>query len=394
MNKVKWSGALRSMALLALTACVAAPAMAYDQRGDGIFSRIEPSLRDRAFMRLNYVHATVKTTSGDAYDVTGPVVARDDIGNFLGSGSGYQSMFYRGASGTTRIPNGQYTLVQGSLEAALDADKDQGLCESTVNIGLGTPCGVRARSSSTLGTPAVSVGYYLDDGMNWVVEAFLLAAPLKAEVYGVGNHGLDGQRIIDLKLLPPTAVLGRYFGNANSRIRPFAGLGASYAIFFDVRATETLNAYQGGATSVSVKNALGFGPFFGVKAQLDDDWHVSLNIGKLRYKTEATLVTRDTKITADSRVILDYGLQTSFANTETIEQTLGALPIRVAPASGSTPQVAGFGLNAEVPALTALMCDLARAKYGNNECNQGTFVRKQKTKLDNTLFMFSVGRRF
>lgn len=393
MNKVKWSGALHSMAMLALTACVAAPAMAYDQRGDSIFSRIDPSLRDRVFMRLNYVHATVKTTSGDAYDVTGPVVARNDIGEFLGSG-GNQSMFYRGASGTTRIPTLQYGLLQSALVAALDEDRTQGQCASTVDVGLGTPCGIRARSSSALGTPALSIGYYLDEGLNWAVEAFLLAAPLKAEVFGVGENGLNGQPIIDLKLLPPTAVLGRYFGDSNARIRPFAGFGASYAIFFDVRATETLSAYQGGPTTVTVKNALGFGPFFGVKAQLDDDWHFSLNIGKLRYKTEATLITRDTKITDKSQVINDYGLQTTAVNTVIIEGTLGAVPIRVAPANGSTPQVAGFALNSEVSALTALMCDLARAKYGNNECNHGTFVRKQKTKLDNTLFMLSVGRRF
>ena len=417
MNKVKWSGALHSVALLALTACVAAPAMAYDQRGDNIFSRIEPSLRDRAFMRLNYVHATVKTTSGDAYDVTGPVVGRNDIAEFLGEDSGYQSMFYRGGNGqpgTDRIAANLYDTIQTALTGteffgeliptALDRDLANGGCESTAKQGLGTPCGIKAKSSSTLGTPALSVGYYLDEGMNWLAEAFLLAAPLKAEVYGVGQNSLAGQRIIDLKLLPPTAVLGRYFGAKDSRIRPFAGLGASYAIFFDVRATDTLNTYQGGPTTISVKNALGFGPFFGVKAQIDDDWHVSLNIGKLRYKTEATLVTRNTRITADSAVIRDYGLQTSYVNTTGISDTLGGgqnpstggpnSPITVAPAQGGIPQVAGFPVGAQVAPLTALMCDLARAKYGNNECNHGTFVRKQKTKLDNTLFMFSVGRSF
>jgi len=40
------------------------------------------------------------------------------------------------------------------------------------------------------------------------------------------------------------------------------------------------------------------------------------------------------------------------------------------------------------------MCDLAKLKYGNNECNHGTFVRRADTILDNTMFMFSVGRSF
>ena len=278
----------------------------------------------------------------------------------------------------------------------MDADAATENCPSMA-AGLGTPCGIKARSSTTLGTPAVSLGYYLDEGMNWVIEAFVLAAPLSAEVYGDGDNGLNGKKIIDIKILPPTMVIGRYFGASDSRIRPFVGLGASYALFMNARATEALNTYQGGGnpgdTTVSVKNALGFGPFFGVKAQFNEDWHFSVNIGKLRYKTEATLVTRNTTITADSEVLSDYGPQSTIANTVSVNLTAGR-PSTVAPADGSTPQLANSTVGEPIAALTGLMCDLARAKYGNNECNHGTFVRKQKTTLDNTLFMFSVGRRF
>jgi outer membrane protein W len=173
-------------------------------------------------------------------------------------------------------------------------------------------------------------------------------------------------------------VLGKYFGSKDSRIRPFVGVGASYAIFFDARATETLNRYQGGAndgdTSVSVKNAFGVGPFLGVKAQLDDDWHLSFSIGKLRYKTEATLVTRNTTFTNESEILRDYP-------PELYNAILGA---QDTVSSNTDPR---FG-------TTLLLCDLALAKTGNTSCNQGTFVRKQSTKLDNTLFTFGIGRRF
>lgn len=396
MNEFKWPGALRGLALVVSAVC-AMPAAQASGSENSIFPRIEPLLRDRAFMRLNYIHANVKTTSGDAYDVTGPVVGKDDIGRYLGTGSGYQSMFYRQAtfgSGTTRIPNGQYSQVQLALTNGLNSDLAAGYCPTTSNVGLGTPCGVRARSAATVGTPAISVGYYLDDAQNWVAEAFLLALPLKADIEGQGDNGINGKKILSTKILPPTAVLGRYFGDKDARVRPFVGLGGSYAIFFDTKSTQTLDDYQGGRTAVSVKNAMGFGPFFGVKAQLDDDWHISLNIGKLSYRTEATLTTYNTRITSESVIVNDYGPRTSYANTVAIDGTVGALPLWVAPASGGTPQVAGYSVGSQVGPLTALMCDLARAKYGNNECNHGTFVRKQKTKLDNTLFMFSVGRRF
>lgn len=389
MKNINWSGAMRSLALVAAAACAVPSAVASD-RLDGLFSKIEPSLRERAFMRLNYIHVNVKTTSGDAYDVTGPVVARGDLGRWLGSGSGYTSMFNSG-SGTT-VPAFFYGIAGNGLDAAMVNDGRNANCPS-LQQGLGTPCGVRAKSDTTVGTPAISVGFFLDQQMNWVLEAFLLAAPIKAEVYGDGPNALNGRKIIETKLLPPTVVLGRYFGSANSRIRPFVGLGGSYALFMDTRATQALNTYQGGGssddTTVSIKNALGFGPFFGVKGQLDDDWHISLNVGKLRYKTDATLVTRNTTIVSGAEVLKDYGPEVTRANNTTIE-ALPQRPTTVA-VTGSPD---GFVAGQAVGGVTGLICDLAKSKYGRNDCNLGTFVRKQSTTLDNTLFMLSVGRRF
>jgi outer membrane protein W len=162
-------------------------------------------------------------------------------------------------------------------------------------------------------------------------------------------------------------------------------------MFFDVRATSTLNDYVGGSspgdTTVNLKNTMGWGPYLGVKAQLNDDWQISLNVGKLRYKTEATLVTRNTVITSNSQVLQDYGPGVSYAISAS-EQLLHA----TAGGPGGTPD--GYTAGESVGATTAIMCDLAKAKYGRTDCNQGTYVRKQSTTLDNTLIMFSVGRRF
>lgn len=359
-----------SLATVLAAACaqLPAPVAAQSTARDSIFTQVNPSLRDRMFMRLNYVHANVKTTSGEAYDVTGPVVGFNDIRNVLGVGTG------RSALGVLRS---SYRIIAGQLEDSLETAAEADDCARYLE-GLGTPCGIRAKSQERVGTPAITAGFFLDDNYSWFVEAFVLAAPLKVEVKGDGAGSINDKALINLKLLPPTAVLGKYFGNKDSRIRPFVGVGASYAIFFDARATETLNRYQGGAnagdTSVSIKNVFGVGPFLGVKAQLDDDWHLSFSIGKLRYKTEATLVTRNTTITNDSEILRDYP-------PEVYNAILGAQDTVT---STTDPR---FG-------TTLLMCDLALAKNGNTSCNQGTFVRKQSTKLDNTLFTFGVGRRF
>ncbi|WP_081961096.1 OmpW family protein [Aquabacterium sp. NJ1] len=352
-----------AVALSAVLASMVAPAQA--ETVDSIFAKVSPSVRDRMFFRLNYIRANVKTTSGNTYDVTGPVVATDEIKNRLGSGN----PTFTSSNG---ISKNQFNTLNTSLFSqipgvgAIPDDVASGYtCEAS---GIGTPCGIKARGQAMVGTPAVSVGYYLDDELSWVLEAYVLAAPLKVDIYGDGANHLNGQKIVSLKMLPPTAVLGRYFGAAKDQIRPFLGFGASYAMFFDARATDYLNAYQGGAsagdTTVTVENVLGWGPFLGLKANIDESWHASISVGKLRYKTDATLTTRNTTITSGSDVLKDYGPRLAY----TIENS----PV----------------------STTALMCDLAKQKFGNSTCNLGTYVRKTSTTLDNTLFTFGVGRSF
>lgn len=391
----------RTSFALALAAAVALPsAPVHAQQADTIFSKVTPSFRERAFMRINYISASVKTTSGDAYDVTGPVVARGDIQRYLGSGSGYPTanyMFNRGngaaAGGTSsniRLGAGDYTTLDNVVETAIDLDV--GEC-AALAAGLGTPCGVKARSAAKVGTVALSLGYFLDDEMSWSVEALVLAAPLKVAIYGDGNNQVNGKRILDAKLLPPVAILGKHFGAASDKIRPYVGLGASYAFFYDVRATDTLNQYVGGRstgdTTVKVKDSLGFGPFIGMRAQLDDTWHLGFSMGKLRYKTEATLTTRNTTITSDSGVIQAYTFNVVDA-IQRGEDLYQGNTVR----GGAATVPTGYTAGQSVGTTTALMCDLARAKFGNTDCNLGTYVRKQNTVLDNTLLMLSLGRSF
>lgn len=346
---------------------------------DSIFAKVEPSVRDRMFFRLSYIHVNTKSTSGDTYDVSGPVLRAADIDTVIANSS--TSMFHRLTSSSPPA----YGILLSGLKGGMEADADAG-CERLYE-GLGTPCGIKGRSQAVMGTPALSVGYFLDTEYKWALEAFVLAAPLKASVYVEGPVSLNGQKVLQTKLLPPTALLGYYFGKKEAKIRPYVGFGASYAMFFDARSTDSLDQYVGGKTSISIQNAMGFGPFLGLKTQMNDDWHVNLSVGQIRFKTEATLTTRDTVITGKSAVINDYGPNVRDAITITLDPTRDLL-------SNSTNGPSIYAPNTRVDVTTALMCDLARLRYGNTSCNQGTFVRKQKMDLDNTLIMLSVGRNF
>ena len=58
---------------------------------EGMFAKLTPAYKDRVFMRLNYVYVNVKTDSKEAYDITGPVVAKGDIVKYQGVRSGFVS---------------------------------------------------------------------------------------------------------------------------------------------------------------------------------------------------------------------------------------------------------------------------------------------------------------
>ncbi|MBI3381253.1 MAG: hypothetical protein HY019_04520 [Aquabacterium sp.] len=368
-----------AVALSAVLASMMAPAQA--ETVDSIFAKVSPSVRDRMFFRLNYVLANVKTSSGEARDVTGPVMGKNDIADYLRTPN-YTSAYFTRSDLAVNFKTKYFQLDQ--VAGAIDDDLTHGFDNEAG--GLGTPKGIKAKGQDTVGTPVLSVGYFLSEDYSWFLEAMVLAAPLKVTVKGDGvngsglPNGINGKDIIKLKMLPPIGILGYYFGEKGDVIRPFAGLGASYAMFFDVRATETLNAYQGGLnsgdTTINLKNSFGVGPFLGVKAEVTDAWHIGVSLGKLRYKTEATITTRNTTITSAAGVLLDYGPA-------------------VVDAINVGRNMAAFDANGvRTDGVTALMCDLAAAKGISNTCNYGTYVRKQSTVMDTTMLMLSIGRSF
>lgn len=372
---------------------------------DSIFGNVEPALRERMFFRVSFISAGVKTTAKDAYDVTGPVLSRSDLRDADGNDlvSNYFNVDYATAANQLLGPYGSTTSTTRSARTGLLPSSNGGLTNqslesgcASVAQGLGAPCGLKARGSNRLNTVALSVGYFLDESYKWALEAFVLGAPLKASVYGDGPNGLNGKKIIETKLLPPMVSVGRYFGESKDALRPYVGALASYAVFFDTRATNELNTYQGGRspgdTSVKINNAFGIGPVVGFRYQPQSgNWFVGMSLGKMRYKTEATLITRNTTITSASQVINDYGAYVTQAIAGGNAIYAQNSPVT---ANLSGPLPVGYTAGQEVTLTDALMCDVAKNKTGSDSCNLGTYVRKSSTILDNTLFMFSVGHSF
>jgi outer membrane protein len=426
MNGSTWakSGAksvAKSGVLAALCGVGLMNGQAFAAEGDSLSLKIATALQDRMFMRASVLAVKVKTKSGDTYDVTGPVLTRADVAAIQAPTT---------ISATT--PSTQATairdlLIQQGYTAANAVSVARKVSDKNLGLGLllesmdvqgvaelGTPPGIKGEAKKNMATAGFSLGYYLDDGFRWAVETFVLAAPLSTSVTAHGNStwrtnneigdyllpfGLEGQKIISSKILPPTLMIGRYWGAPGARFQPYTGLMAMYAIFYDTRASEALNSYVGGSTpgstTVSLKNTFGAGPMVGFKYEMNDAWHVGLSVGSVRLKTVATLTTRNTLFTKSSGAIQDFGFPAnsdlaSFGLVNSVSGTIQTGETTFESPGAVTPRVAQI-----VTANGGLTSLVSKAvAFSRGQSDLGTYVRKNETTLDSTILMMSVGYKF
>ncbi|TAL21054.1 MAG: hypothetical protein EPO01_12210 [Aquabacterium sp.] len=330
----------------------------------------------RYFVRFGYVAMKPNTKSGEVKDLSGYVATRDEI---IAFGKELYAI-----DENDRTARQQNDITQAQVISGYNFD-DQAYFNSGMNAdgleGLGIPRGITIEAKSA-GTPAVSLGYFLDEDQQWAVEGFVLAVPLKNEVYGhqtvnVFNTStgkwstragtLDGKKIMTTQVLPPLVMLTRYFGSKDATWRPSVGVGAAYAIFFDSKVPQLVSTYSGGKTTVSLKNSFGVGAFAGLQYRLDDRWHINATLGYLKLKTTGTITTNETRFTKNSAVLQDLGGYTANA-------------IRI----GATGPV------------NNMLIDLADWKNGRTAPNgdYGKFVRSIDAQLDPYIFWVSAGYSF
>ena len=403
-----------ALAVGVLCAMSAMSAVAGPSVEDSLALSMSKGIRDRMFWNLQVVTARTKTKSEEPRDITPGGVVK--IADLKAMATWYEDRYgfdqvdpatatYEDAVGYYKYPG--YKLAAESLGGAILAD-NPGQFASDDEAYLATPKGILARSGNPSATLALSVGYYFDEERRWFAEAVVLGVPLRVSVYGDGvkstggvgttpigsaPNTLSGKEILTTKMLPPIVRFGYQFGDRTWSVRPYAGVAGMYAMFFDTKATPFFQDYQGGKTTVNLKNALGVGPVLGLNTENvgDTGWNIGFSIGMIRLKTEATLVTRGTTITSKTDVTNDYG-----GNVVNAIKVIGEQDI-VADARAIQDYFPGQSVYPE-GFTTELLRDLARYKKEVNGqgdgATLGTFVRKQRSTLDNTIFMLSVGRSF
>jgi len=142
--------------------------------------------------------------------------------------------------------------------------------------------------------PIFSGGYMITDNLS---TELVLGVPYKHELFGAGSIEGSG-KLGTAEALPPTWFLQYRFFQPNAVVRPYAGLGITYAYFQKERGsgqlTAVLNTGGPGATfSLDAKVAASFQ--LGATARITERWFADLAVVKTKLKTTAHYSTGQTQ---------------------------------------------------------------------------------------------------
>jgi len=123
------------------------------------------------------------------------------------------------------------------------------------------------------------------------------ASPFTHEV-SLDNVGV----IAEVNQLPPTLLVEYYFGNAQSKLRPYVGVGINYTIFFDDSFTGNPNASSLNLNSLELSNSVGVAAKIGLDYKLSDKWLVNASVMYADINTDVEFKSGNTDIKIDTDI--------------------------------------------------------------------------------------------
>ncbi|HCE3191756.1 outer membrane protein OmpW [Vibrio parahaemolyticus] len=141
---------------------------------------------------------------------------------------------------------------------------------------LGSQEELKVDSNTQLG---LTFGYMFTDNISLEL---LAATPFSHDI----STDLVGSDIADTKHLPPTLMVQYYFGEPQSKFRPYVGAGLNYTIFFD----EGFNSTGKGAglSDLKLDDSFGLAANVGVDYMINDQWFLNASAWYANIETEAT----------------------------------------------------------------------------------------------------------
>lgn len=147
--------------------------------------------------------------------------------------------------------------------------------------------------------PIFTVGYMLTDNISADLH---LGVPYKHTLYGDGAIAGTG-KLGSSEVLPPTALIQYRFFSPTAVVRPYAGLGLTYAYFQKETGSGQLTAILntgGPAATYRLKNKAAASLQLGATVAINERWFADVSVIKTKLKTKASFSTGQTQdITLD-----------------------------------------------------------------------------------------------
>ncbi|MBV7538795.1 outer membrane beta-barrel protein [Duganella sp. sic0402] len=135
--------------------------------------------------------------------------------------------------------------------------------------------------------PRFTIAYMLTDNVSAELD---LGLPYKHDLYGAGSIEGTG-KLATAEVLPPTAFIQYRFFKPDATVRPYVGLGFTYAMFQKERGSGQLTAIlntgsSSGATfKLDDKAAVSFQ--LGGTVKINEKWFLDASVIKTKLKTKA-----------------------------------------------------------------------------------------------------------
>lgn len=160
---------------------------------------------------------------------------------------------------------------------------------------LSTPSTPRSQADLESDTQATAgITYMITD--RWALD-LPLSAGFKHDLVGAGALAGVG-RLAEVKLLPISLMLQWRFGEADAALRPYLGLGPTYARFYGSRSTAALSAITGGSparpTTLEIESKWTASVQLGAAWRVAPRWQIDAAVSHTPLKTEGRLSTGQT----------------------------------------------------------------------------------------------------